>query len=109
MSLYADYILERTSDKIIEGTSGFATYRYLDEKTVYIIDIYTIPSERKKGSAGILADLIAEEARGKGCIEMLGTVCLSAKGAKTSLQVLFAYGFELKSANNDVIILRKDI
>lgn len=110
MSLYADYISERTTDKIIESPSGFATYRYLNEgKSVYIIDIYTVPEDRKKGAASVLADLVAEEARGKGCTEMLGSVCPSAKGSTTSLKILLGYGFSLLSASNDAIIMRKDI
>lgn len=110
MSLYADYILERTSDKIIEGPSGFATYRFInDGRSVYIIDIYTVPEERKKGGAGALADMIAEEAREKGCKEMLGTVVPTTKGSTTSVKVLLGYGFELSSSGNDLIIFRKEL
>lgn len=110
MSLYADYLAERSSDKIIEGTSGFATYRYLnDGKSVYVIDIYTVPSERKKGAASLLADLVAKEAKEHGCIEMLGTVVPSAKGSTISLRVLLGYGFELQSADKDLVVFRKDI
>ncbi len=110
MSLYADYLFERTNDKILEGPSGFVTYRYMDDgKSVYIIDIYTVPEERKKKSASILADLVAEEARGKGCTQMLGTVVPSMKGSTASVKVLFAYGFEILSASHDVIVFRKDL
>lgn len=76
---------------------------------MYIIDIYTVPEERKKGAASILADLVAIAAKEKGCVEMLGTVMPSAKGSTASLKVLLGYGFELKSACNDAIIFRKDL
>ncbi len=110
MSLYGQYILERTTDKIVESPSGFATYRYInDGKSVYIIDIFTVPESRKKGDAAALADIIAEEAKAKGCSEMLGTVCPSAKGSTISMKVLLAYGFELQSAVNDGIVLRKEL
>lgn len=110
MSLYADYLTERTNDKIIECPSGFVTYRYInDGKSVYIIDIYTVAEERKRGAAGILADLVAKEASEKGCTEMLGTVVPSTKGSTTSLKVLLGYGFELQSAGNDLLIFRKDL
>ncbi len=110
MSLYADYLKERTQDQIFETKTGFATYRYLnDGKTVYIVDIYTVPESRKSGHASFLADLVADEARENGAIEMLGTVQPSAKGSSASLKVLLAYGFELQSASNDCIIMRKDI
>lgn len=110
MSLYADYIIERTQDSIIEGPSGFVTYRYLNEgRSVYIIDIYTVPDERQKGSAAILADLVADEARSKGTKEMLGTVVPSTKGSTISLKVLLGYGMQLMSATNDMIVFRKDL
>lgn len=110
MSLYGDYILERTTDRIIESPSGFATFRYLDGgKAVYIIDIYTIPEERKKGAAAALADMIADEAKERGCVEMLGTVVPSTRGSTASLKILLAYGMTLKSAGNDLIIFRKEL
>ncbi len=110
MSLYSDYIKERTYDHIMERPSGFATYRYINEgRSVYIVDIYTIPAARKKGNAAFLADLIANEAREAGCSEILGSVQPSAKGSTASLAVLLAYGFTLHSATNDAIIFRKDL
>ncbi len=110
MSLYADYLTERTTDHIIEGPSGFVTYRYMNEgRTVYVMDIYTAPGVRKTGQASVLADLVAEEAKSKGATEMLGTVVPSTKGSTASTKVLFAYGMTLLSASNDLIVFRKDI
>lgn len=110
MSLYADYLFERTNDKIIESPSGFVTYRYINEgRSVYIIDIYTIPKEREKKVASLLADMVAKEAKELGAVEMLGTVVPSAKGSTASLKVLLGYGFQLQIATNDVIVFRKDL
>lgn len=110
MSHYAKYIAEKTDDKIIENMSGFATYRYLnDGKSVYIVDIYVVPKERSKGKASLFADIIAKEAKEKGAIEMLGSVVPSNKSSTTSLKVLLAYGFELKSSSNDFIVFRKEL
>lgn len=109
MSFYADYINERTNDKIIESSEGFVTYRYIDNLTVYIADIYIVPSARKSGAAGQLADMVAKEARDGGYTEMLGTVVPSAKNSTTSLKVLLGYGMSLKSATQDLIIFRKDL
>ncbi len=109
MSLYADYLLERTSDQIVESDYGFATYRYIGDKTVYIVDIYVIPAARQERHASLMANVIASEAKDRGCIEMIGTVNPSAKGATTSLRVLLGYGMELKSSTDNVIVMRKDI
>lgn len=110
MSLYADYLKERTFDEIIEVDEGFATYRYVEEgRSVYIIDIYVRPEYREKGTASEIANRIAEIAKKKGCTSMIGTVQPSAKGSAIGLQVLIGYGMNLHSASNDVIIMRKDI
>lgn len=110
MSLYANYVRERTTDHILEAEDGFATYRFIeDEQTVYIIDIYTIPEMRKVGRAAHLADEIADIARRRGCTSMIGTVQPSAKGSTVSLKVLLAYGMRLESAGNDFIVMRKDL
>ncbi len=108
-TLYAKYLEERTSDQIIERSEGFATYRYLNENQVYIIDIYVLPEFRELGIASILADNIAEEALKKGCKEMLGTVVPSTNNATTSIMILIAYGMSVLSSSNDLIIFKKDI
>lgn len=110
MSLYADYLQERTKDKILESQGGFVTYRYMDDgKTVYIVDIYTVPRARKHGHASALANQVAEEARAQGCTRMIGTVVPSAKGATASLKVLLAYGMALESAGPDYIVMGKEV
>lgn len=112
MDLYAQYLMERTGDLIHRHEDGFATFRYLkngDKKSVYIVDIFVVKKARKSGVATLIADLVAAEARLEGCTEMLGTVCPSANGSTVSLKSLLGYGFELMSASNDAIILRKDL
>jgi len=110
LSLYAKYLLERSEDKIIETVHGFATYRFLNEgKSVYIIDIYVDPDFRKEGEAAAMADDIVAIAKKQGCIELLGTVCPSAKGAAASMKVLLAYGMVPHSASNDLVVFRKEI
>jgi ribosomal protein S18 acetylase RimI-like enzyme len=110
MSLYKAYLTERTTDRIIETDQGFVTYRYLEDgKSVYIIDIYVIPSCRQVGIAGYLADMVMREARDRECTEILGTVVPSTKNSNINLKGLLGYGMELKSSSNDLIILRKEI
>ncbi len=109
MSLYSEYLCERTDTHIIENDEGFATYRYVNEAQVYIVDLYVKPKARKQGCAAMMADLICREAKEHGCIEMIGTVDVTAKGAKESLAVLFAYGMDLVSCSNNVIVLKKGL
>lgn len=109
MSLYAEYIKEKLDDNCMETELGFATYRYLNDNKVYIIDIYVKPEYRKSKIASDLADLIAQEAKEKGCKEMLGTVIPSAKGSTNSLKVLLGYGMTLVSSDKDLIIFKKEL
>ena len=110
MSLYANYITERTNDLIVETAEGFATYRYMnDGKSVYVIDIYTIPAARRAGYAFYLGDKIVAEAKLKGCTELLGTVQPSTRNSTDSIKFLIAYGMSISSSTNDFLVFRKDI
>lgn len=108
-SLYAKYIKERTDDYILEIEEGFATYRYLNEYQVYIVDLYVLPEYRKQGIASKLGDAICLKARRKGYTELVGTVCPSANNATESALVLIAYGMKIDSSSNNVIVFKKDI
>lgn len=108
-SFYKLYVEERTSDLVYENNFGFAVYRYVDEKTVYIVDIFIEGKFRRDGHASHIADKIVEEAKEKGCTKLIGTVVPSAKGAHNSLRVLMAYGMKLESAANDLIVFGKEI
>lgn len=110
MSLYAEYLLEKTNDKILEIEDGFITYRHLPaDKATYIIDIYIRPEKRNENLASNLADLVVREAKELGHMTLLGSVIPSSKGSDTSIKVLQAYGMTLKSASENFIIFEKPI
>ncbi len=109
MSLYSDYIKEITNDGIIEIEEGFATYRYINTQTVYIIDIFVLPEHRKKRIAFKLVDMIVQKAKERGCTELLGTVSPTSPVGTISMKGHLAYGMTLHSVANNAIILKKDI
>lgn len=109
MSLYAEYLRERTNDRIIEGEFGFATYRFLDGGKVYLIDIFVVPEKRKSGLATSMANQIAAIAKEHGCTKMLGTVNPQAKGSTNSLKVLLAYGMSLQNIADGMVVFGKEI
>lgn len=108
-SLYSEYLSEKQHVSIIEWETGFATYKYLDPTTVYIIDVYVIPQRRKSGVAAGIADEVVREAKLKGCNKLVGTVVPSIKGSTDSLKVLLGYGMTLQSASPDLIVFEKEI
>lgn len=109
-SMYAKYLMEKTTDQIIEIDKGFATYRYIDNgKTVYIMDIYVLSEFRKENLASTMADIIVGEAIMNGCNKLLGSVVPSNKNSTDSIRVLLAYGMTLESSSQDFIVFRKEI
>lgn len=108
-SLYARYVDEKTDDFIIEKEYGFATYRFIHPNKCYIIDLYILPEYRKNALASKFADKICEEAKAKGCTELIGTVIPSNYGSTESIQILIAYGMKVAESSNNLIIFKKDI
>lgn len=109
MSLYADYLKERTNDYIIEDDNGFVTYRYLNKDQCYIVDIYVRPEMRKSGYATKLADQIVEIAKKQGCNEILGSVVPSTMNCNINILVLLGYGMQICDSSKDMIVFRKEI
>jgi len=109
MSHYANYLIEKTDCSIVETEEGFATYRFTDDRAIYIVDIYVSSDFRKSGVASKFADRIAEIGRGKGLSKMYGSINLGTKDCTASLKVLLAYGFQLNSCTNNFLLLDKEI
>lgn len=110
MSLYAQYLAERTGTSIVETPHGFATYRIVDDgKGCYIEDLFVEEAHRRTGLASSMADTIAETARAVGATYLVGSIVPSANGSTASLKGLLAYGFRLASCTENFILLRKDL
>lgn len=109
MSLYADYIKERNGRGILENENGFATFEYVTDKLVYIVDLYVIPEKRKTHVASQLADQICAIAKESGRTQMLGSVDLSTKGSQESIKTLLAYGMKLTHTDKTVLYFVKEI
>lgn len=107
MSLYADYIHEKTKDFIIENDKGFATYRFLEGFKVYIVDIYVKPEFRKQGVAQQFINEIVEKAVEIGCTELYGSVNVNFANPTYSVKLHLAYGMEVFGLGPDIIIFRK--
>lgn len=109
MSLYSDYISEKTNKSIIETEKGFVTYSFPDKTTVYIEDIYIKPAYRNSYEASLLANQVVDIAKERGCVKLVGSVVPSTKNSTASLSVLIGYGMKLSSSTNDFILFEKDL
>jgi len=108
-SLHAQYLRERTNREILEVEEGFATYEYLPDGIVYIVDIYVVPDKRKTKIASMIADKICEIAARDGMKILQGSVDIRAKGATASLKVLEAYGMKVFKVEDNMIYYSKPI
>lgn len=93
---------------LLENECGFASYK-IEGQTVYLRDLYVIPSARKSGEAAKLADMIAVSARAWGCTRMLGSVSPKDPNVTSNIKVLLAYGMSFLSATSDLIYFVKEI
>lgn len=108
MSLYAEYVKERTNKVVYENEDCFAVVSFVND-CVYIEDIFVVKEKRHLGLAKKIADLICFEAKAKGYTTLLGSVCPMTKGSTESMKILLAYGMTLVSSDNNLIYFKKDL
>lgn len=109
ISLYAQYLKERGSYGIVECKEGFATFDYVSEDVVYLIDVYVIPEKRKSKIATNLVNEISKEAKKSGHKIMLTSADTRANGIETAIKAIEAYGFKLFKAEEPMLFFSKDI
>jgi len=107
--MYADYLKERTGDDLIQSEKGFATFRFIDEKTVYLVDLFVKKEFRNIGEANFLADQVCALAKQKGCNKLIGTVAPNTNGATANLKHLLGYGMSLVRSDTSLIVFEKEI
>lgn len=95
--------------EIEECDSGFATYHYVSEDTVYITDIYVLPENRRTHLATLLADRVCEKALAKGTKYVMGSVDVRSIGVENSLKTLEGYGMNVHKVNGNMIFYIKEI
>lgn len=109
MEQYARFCEEFNGDQVFWNDVGWVQYRYLNDRQVYIVNIWVDLEQRKEGQASALADKVVGLAKLRGCTELVGTVVPSAKSSTASLKVLLGYGMRVDSSANDLIMFKKEI
>lgn len=108
MSLYADYVLEREGNSVLETEFGFIEYR-IAPPFVRIESLFITKAERGKGRAKLLVERVTQIARDAECTHLWAQVWLGAQGSEESLKTALAMGGVMQSAQNNTIILVKEI
>lgn len=109
MNLYAKYIKEREDINTIEIDHAFATYKKINDDTIYLIDIFVENGFRRDGLATKLSSMIEEVARKEGATKILGSVDLSKNGVTESMKAILSNGFKFSSASGNGLYFIKDI
>ncbi len=109
MNLFSKYLEERQGTKVITSDVGFATYKQIDDETVYLIDIFVEKEHRRKGLASQLSLQVQIEAERLGCTKLLGSVDITANGVTNSLKAVLADGFEFSHGSGNVLYFIKNI
>lgn len=106
MHLYAAYLQEREAFELLHTPEAWASYKCQGDEC-YIRDIYVSPEARRTNIAASLTDQITIIAKERGCKYLTGTCVPSTNGSTQSLRAMLAYGFNIHSAHQDLIVLRK--
>lgn len=107
-SLYAKYIKEREDADVIENEHGFLTYKVIG-KELAIDNLYVDSNYRKSGCCFSLVQEVEEIAKKQRCEIITGTIHLIDPGANITVQAALRIGFKIHSANNNKIIIYKNI
>lgn len=107
--MWAAYNKERLGlDQIVEPDRGFIAYRIIPP-VLHIEDVYTVPTERRSMVALSLSNKVISLAREQGCNTAQTRVWVGSSGAERAMRVNMACGFKLIAAENNCIIMQKDI
>lgn len=76
---------------------------------LFLNDIYVAPNMRRQILVRKYVQELTEHGKSLGCTSLITQVVLGTNRASDMLKLNLYYGFELNSANNGIIQLRKSI
>jgi GNAT superfamily N-acetyltransferase len=108
-SLYAQYIKERCNRGTVETKDGFATFEFVNDKLVYVVDLYVVPKKRKAGIGKELTDSIALVVKNMGVTQLMGSVDTNTPNWELSEKSMLAYGMVESLTQGSMKFYVKDI
>lgn len=107
-TLYAKYIKERDQVEILENESGFLFYKIIG-KDCLIVDLFIDPELRNLGECRKLIEELVALAKSANCESLFGNIQINDHGASRTMKAALALGFEILSANIQLITIIKKI
>jgi hypothetical protein len=108
MTNFADYYLERLGLDTFENEDGFIVY-HVEREELFIKEYYVRPESRNVNTHAFFDDKMVEIANQNKCKYLSCGVSIKALTADHALQFIMRRGFKLNSANNDYIILTREL
>lgn len=107
--MYAAYIKERENKEMLQFDCGFITYKiYPENKECFLADMYIDPKHRGTNAVAVFVNDLARVAKESGCDHISATVCVDS-GASRVLKAAFKLDFKIKNAQNNIIVIVKDL
>jgi GNAT superfamily N-acetyltransferase len=106
MSLYGRFQAELYGRKIIENEFGFILYSKFDDNSVYAHSLYVLPERRHEGKGRELEEALIE--REKPSV-IFSYIDLTTNNPTLSVKAHLAVGYEIFSANESAITMRKEL
>jgi hypothetical protein len=108
MSLYADYAKARKGHEVLETEVAFLEYS-IREPFLRIEELYVMPYCQNEGHAADLIKSVTLIAKEKNLTHLWARVVAFDKSANRTLSVAIKTGWVVQSAQNDCIILTKEV
>lgn len=108
-SLYADYWKEYAGYDSIEHEHGFIIYKFYDNQTGYIKDVYVSPLMRKQNVGRELGKKVFEKAKELGIQTIFGSVDTQSLNPTQSIAVMLSDGFQFSHLNSTMIYFKKEV
>ena len=111
-SMYANYYEEfENKHTVWIPDVGFANYKFEDDISIYVQEVYVKPEHRGEKLAAILTDMCLADAERYGNIitRLYTTVAIGGNTIDQSLRAITAYGFKLLKADEQMIYFYKEI
>lgn len=108
MSMYAKYTKERKGNEVIEFPFGFVEY-HIALPFLCIDEMFVLPECRKRGHVREMADCVTQIARDAGCSALWAQVWVPAGASTESLKMILHMGGVVQLAQENRIILTKDL
>lgn len=106
--LYTQYMSEREDCQVLSNDNAFIVYQ-IYENTLIVKELFSKKDARAQGFAKALYLEVLETAKKAGCTLLSCTVHLRANGSANAFEIFYAHGLRPVRAENNIIILAKEI